>query len=192
MHFLFINLKDDFNKKEQISADMAQWFKSSWPIPFITDIQACANPLIAVIKNMNLTHNVVHGRNGTTFLAFQTGPLQKTNYNIKRYREAALSPNCSNHACITANLSTNFIAYLLPLHWILLCIAMIRINVCPVFFVLTQMEDPAIHWQIALYRNLPYHFDNSNPEKIVARVLHIANVLFHLDQVYECGCVFYI
>lgn len=54
---------------------MAQWFKSSWPIPFITDIQACANPLIAVIKNMNLTHNVVHGRNGTTFLAFQTGPL---------------------------------------------------------------------------------------------------------------------
>ncbi|XP_056888735.1 ryanodine receptor 2 isoform X2 [Takifugu flavidus] len=46
-----------------------------------------------------------------------------------------------------------------------------------------KMEDPAIHWQIALYRNLPYHFDNSNPEKIVGRVLHIANVLFHLDQV---------
>lgn len=50
------------------------------------------------------------------------------------------------------------------------------------------MEDPAIHWQIALYRNLPYHFDNSHPEKIVGRVLHIANVLFHLDQV--CGCSF--
>lgn len=48
------------------------------------------------------------------------------------------------------------------------------------------MEDPAIHWQIALYRNLPNHFDNSNPEKIVGRVLHIANVLFHLDQVCEC------
>lgn len=68
---------------------------------------------------------------------------------------------------------------------------MIPIYVCSLFFFvcLAQMEDPAIHWQIALYRNLPYNFDNSNPEKIVGRVLHIANVLFHLDQVCECGCI---
>uniref|UniRef100_A0A671VHS3 Uncharacterized protein n=1 Tax=Sparus aurata TaxID=8175 RepID=A0A671VHS3_SPAAU len=42
----------------------------------------------------------------------------------------------------------------------------------------------AIRWQMALYRDLPNHYeDTSNPEKTVERVLDIAHVLFHLDQV---------
>lgn len=138
---------------------------------------------------MNLTRTVVLGRNGTTVLLwhFRLAHFRRQIIILKD-REAALSPNCSNHERISPSWSTNFIVYLLPHYWILPCIAMIHINVC--FFVcFAQMEDPAIHWQIALYRNLPYHFDNSNPEKIVGRVLRIANVLFHLDQVCECGCV---
>lgn len=49
---------------------------------------------------------------------------------------------------------------------------------------LHQLEDPAIRWQMALYRDLPNHYeDASDPEKTVKRVLDIAHVLFHLDQV---------
>ncbi|KAF3854125.1 hypothetical protein F7725_014813 [Dissostichus mawsoni] len=48
----------------------------------------------------------------------------------------------------------------------------------------TQLEDPAIRWQMALYRDLPNHYeDTSDPQKTVERVLDIAHVLFHLDQV---------
>lgn len=55
---------------------------------------------------------------------------------------------------------------------------------------LVQLEDPAIRWQMALYRDLPNHYeDTSNPEKTVERVLDIAHVLFHLDQVCVCVCV---
>ncbi|KAI3364879.1 hypothetical protein L3Q82_001062 [Scortum barcoo] len=47
-----------------------------------------------------------------------------------------------------------------------------------------KLEDPAIRWQMALYRDLPNHCeDTSDPEKTVERVLDIAHVLFHLDQV---------
>uniref|UniRef100_A0A8D0APV1 Ryanodine receptor 2 n=1 Tax=Sander lucioperca TaxID=283035 RepID=A0A8D0APV1_SANLU len=46
-----------------------------------------------------------------------------------------------------------------------------------------KLEDPAIRWQMALYRDLPNHYeDTSDPEKTVERVLEIAHVLFHLDQ----------
>uniref|UniRef100_A0A8C3CXD0 Ryanodine receptor 2 n=1 Tax=Cairina moschata TaxID=8855 RepID=A0A8C3CXD0_CAIMO len=44
--------------------------------------------------------------------------------------------------------------------------------------------DPAIRWQMALYKDLPNrNEDSSDPEKTVERVLDIANVLFHLEQV---------
>ncbi|MEQ2291597.1 Ryanodine receptor 2 [Ameca splendens] len=47
-----------------------------------------------------------------------------------------------------------------------------------------KLEDPAIRWQMALYRDLPNHYeDTSDPEKTVKRVLDIGHVLFHLDQV---------
>lgn len=50
---------------------------------------------------------------------------------------------------------------------------------------LVQLEDPAIRWQMALYRDLPTHYEvTSDPEKTVERVLDIAHVLFHLDQVH--------
>uniref|UniRef100_A0A671VHP5 Uncharacterized protein n=1 Tax=Sparus aurata TaxID=8175 RepID=A0A671VHP5_SPAAU len=53
-----------------------------------------------------------------------------------------------------------------------------------------KLEDPAIRWQMALYRDLPNHYeDTSNPEKTVERVLDIAHVLFHLDQVCVGMCV---
>ncbi|KAF7650574.1 hypothetical protein LDENG_00123610 [Lucifuga dentata] len=47
-----------------------------------------------------------------------------------------------------------------------------------------KLEDPAIRWQMALYRDFPNHGeDTSDPERTVERVLDIAHVLFHLDQV---------
>ncbi|KAJ8365606.1 hypothetical protein SKAU_G00144370 [Synaphobranchus kaupii] len=47
-----------------------------------------------------------------------------------------------------------------------------------------SLEDPAIRWQMALYKDLPNRSeDTSDPEKTVERVLDIAHVLFHLDQV---------
>ncbi|XP_035260543.1 ryanodine receptor 2 isoform X1 [Anguilla anguilla] len=47
-----------------------------------------------------------------------------------------------------------------------------------------KLEDPAIRWQMALYKDLPNRSeDTSDPEKTVERVLDIAHVLFHLDQV---------
>ncbi|XP_034148455.1 ryanodine receptor 2 isoform X4 [Esox lucius] len=47
-----------------------------------------------------------------------------------------------------------------------------------------KLEDPAIRWQMALYKELPNRSeDTSDPEKTVERVLDIAHVLFHLDQV---------
>uniref|UniRef100_A0A7M4FJ88 Ryanodine receptor 2 n=1 Tax=Crocodylus porosus TaxID=8502 RepID=A0A7M4FJ88_CROPO len=47
-----------------------------------------------------------------------------------------------------------------------------------------KLEDPAIRWQMALYKDLPNRTENtSDPEKTVERVLDIANVLFHLEQV---------
>ncbi|XP_050828612.1 ryanodine receptor 2 [Serinus canaria] len=47
-----------------------------------------------------------------------------------------------------------------------------------------KLEDPAIRWQMALYKDLPNRTDDSSdPEKTVERVLDIANVLFHLEQV---------
>lgn len=50
--------------------------------------------------------------------------------------------------------------------------------------VFLQLEDPAIRWQMALYKDMPNRSeDSSDPEKTVDRVLNIAHVLFHLDQV---------
>uniref|UniRef100_A0A452GAX0 Ryanodine receptor 2 n=1 Tax=Capra hircus TaxID=9925 RepID=A0A452GAX0_CAPHI len=50
-----------------------------------------------------------------------------------------------------------------------------------------KLEDPAIRWQMALYKDLPNRTeDTSDPEKTVERVLDIANVLFHLEQVSFC------
>uniref|UniRef100_A0A4W6FFF9 Ryanodine receptor 2 n=1 Tax=Lates calcarifer TaxID=8187 RepID=A0A4W6FFF9_LATCA len=47
-----------------------------------------------------------------------------------------------------------------------------------------KIDDPAIRWQMALYRDLPnYYEETSDPERTVERVLDIAHVLFHLDQV---------
>ncbi|CAG5911922.1 unnamed protein product [Menidia menidia] len=47
-----------------------------------------------------------------------------------------------------------------------------------------KLEDPAIRWQMALYRDLPNHYeDTSDPERTVERVLIIGHVLFYLDQV---------
>ncbi|MGH0127655.1 UNVERIFIED_CONTAM: hypothetical protein FKN15_071810 [Acipenser sinensis] len=47
-----------------------------------------------------------------------------------------------------------------------------------------KLEDPAIRWQMALYKDLPNRTeDTSDPEKTVERVLDIAHVLFHLEQV---------
>ncbi|XP_026770922.3 ryanodine receptor 2 isoform X5 [Pangasianodon hypophthalmus] len=47
-----------------------------------------------------------------------------------------------------------------------------------------KLEDPAIRWQMALYKDMPNRSeDTSDPEKTVERVLDIAHVLFHLDQV---------
>uniref|UniRef100_A0A8B9CV61 Ryanodine receptor 2 n=1 Tax=Anser brachyrhynchus TaxID=132585 RepID=A0A8B9CV61_9AVES len=49
-----------------------------------------------------------------------------------------------------------------------------------------KLEDPAIRWQMALYKDLPNRTeDSSDPEKTVERVLDIANVLFHLEQTVE-------
>ncbi|XP_074229378.1 ryanodine receptor 2 isoform X6 [Camelus bactrianus] len=46
-----------------------------------------------------------------------------------------------------------------------------------------KLEDPAIRWQMALYKDLPNRTeDTSDPERTVERVLDIANVLFHLEQ----------
>ncbi|XP_058275574.1 ryanodine receptor 2 isoform X3 [Hirundo rustica] len=50
-----------------------------------------------------------------------------------------------------------------------------------------KLEDPAIRWQMALYKDLPNRTDDSSdPEKTVERVLDIANVLFHLEQKSAC------
>ncbi|KAM5301819.1 ryanodine receptor 2 isoform 4-T4 [Glossophaga mutica] len=50
-----------------------------------------------------------------------------------------------------------------------------------------KLEDPAIRWQMALYKDLPNRTeDSSDPEKTVERVLDIANVLFHLEQKSTC------
>nr|XP_014340342.1 PREDICTED: ryanodine receptor 2 [Latimeria chalumnae] len=47
-----------------------------------------------------------------------------------------------------------------------------------------KLEDPAIRWQMALYKDLPNRTeDTSDPERTVERVLDMANVLFHLEQV---------
>ncbi|XP_077359216.1 ryanodine receptor 2 [Festucalex cinctus] len=47
-----------------------------------------------------------------------------------------------------------------------------------------KLQDPAIRWQRALYRDILNHWDDTfDPEKNVERVLDIAHVLFHLDQV---------
>uniref|UniRef100_A0A8D0E9V2 Ryanodine receptor 2 n=1 Tax=Salvator merianae TaxID=96440 RepID=A0A8D0E9V2_SALMN len=47
-----------------------------------------------------------------------------------------------------------------------------------------KLEDPAIRWQVALYKDLPNRTEvTSDPEKTIERVLDIANVLFHLEQV---------
>ncbi|XP_070401457.1 ryanodine receptor 2 isoform X2 [Nothobranchius furzeri] len=47
-----------------------------------------------------------------------------------------------------------------------------------------KLEDPGIRWQMALYRDFPKNCeDTSDPEKTVERVVDIAHVLFHLDQV---------
>uniref|UniRef100_A0A668AN21 Uncharacterized protein n=1 Tax=Myripristis murdjan TaxID=586833 RepID=A0A668AN21_9TELE len=55
-----------------------------------------------------------------------------------------------------------------------------------------KLEDPAIRWQMALYRDLPNRSeDTSDPERTVERVLDIAHVLFHLDQVSELQYLFF-
>lgn len=57
-------------------------------------------------------------------------------------------------------------------------------RLCVYVHVCTQLEDPAIRWQMALYKDMPNRSeDTSDPEKTVERVLDIAHVLFHLDQV---------
>lgn len=66
-----------------------------------------------------------------------------------------------------------------------------RCNTCPfalwLYLCHVQLEDPAIRWQMALYRDFPNHYeDTPDPEKTVKRVLDIAHVLFHLDQVCVC------
>uniref|UniRef100_A0A3Q2W3J5 Ryanodine receptor 2 n=1 Tax=Haplochromis burtoni TaxID=8153 RepID=A0A3Q2W3J5_HAPBU len=49
-----------------------------------------------------------------------------------------------------------------------------------------KSEDPAIRWQMALYRDLPNHYeDTTDPEKTVERILDIGHVLFHLEQFTE-------
>uniref|UniRef100_A0A8C3VAX6 Ryanodine receptor 2 n=1 Tax=Catharus ustulatus TaxID=91951 RepID=A0A8C3VAX6_CATUS len=55
-----------------------------------------------------------------------------------------------------------------------------------------KLEDPAIRWQMALYKDLPNRTeDSSDPEKTVERVLDIANVLFHLEQVRDIATLFF-
>ena len=55
---------------------------------------------------------------------------------------------------------------------------------CHPVFASLQLEDPAIRWQMALYKDLPNRTEEtSDPERTVERVLDIANVLFHLEQV---------
>ncbi|KAM8814823.1 ryanodine receptor 2 isoform 1-T1 [Rhynchonycteris naso] len=50
-----------------------------------------------------------------------------------------------------------------------------------------KLEDPAIRWQMALYKDLPNRTeDSSDPERTVERILDIANVLFHLEQRSTC------
>uniref|UniRef100_A0AAX7UUJ1 Ryanodine receptor 2 n=1 Tax=Astatotilapia calliptera TaxID=8154 RepID=A0AAX7UUJ1_ASTCA len=45
-------------------------------------------------------------------------------------------------------------------------------------------KESAIRWQMALYRDLPNHYeDTTDPEKTVERILDIGHVLFHLEQV---------
>ncbi|OWK63131.1 Ryanodine receptor 2 [Lonchura striata] len=62
------------------------------------------------------------------------------------------------------------------------CLEHFALVTCEIF--LLQLEDPAIRWQMALYKDLPNRTeDSSDPEKTVERVLDIANVLFHLEQV---------
>ncbi|CAN0250954.1 unnamed protein product [Lampetra fluviatilis] len=48
----------------------------------------------------------------------------------------------------------------------------------------SKMDDPAIRWQISLYKDLPGKAeDSSDPDKTVDRVAEIAAVLYHLEMV---------
>uniref|UniRef100_A0A8D0HN71 Ryanodine receptor 2 n=1 Tax=Sphenodon punctatus TaxID=8508 RepID=A0A8D0HN71_SPHPU len=60
----------------------------------------------------------------------------------------------------------------------------VRDIICSNLHLQGKLEDPAIRWQMALYKDLPNRTeDTADPEKTVERVLDIANVLFHLEQV---------
>uniref|UniRef100_S4RQA6 RyR/IP3R Homology associated domain-containing protein n=1 Tax=Petromyzon marinus TaxID=7757 RepID=S4RQA6_PETMA len=48
----------------------------------------------------------------------------------------------------------------------------------------SKMDDPAIRWQISLYKDLPGKAEDcSDPDKTVDRVAEIAAVLYHLEMV---------
>jgi hypothetical protein len=55
-----------------------------------------------------------------------------------------------------------------------------------------QSDDPAVKWQLNLYKDVLRNEEPSNPEKTVERVQRISAAVFHLEQVRticseECG-----
>jgi len=52
------------------------------------------------------------------------------------------------------------------------------------FFVFFQSEDPGVHWQLNLYKDVVVKSEESaNPENSVERIQSISAAVFHLDQV---------
>lgn len=47
-----------------------------------------------------------------------------------------------------------------------------------------QSDDPAVKWQLNLYKDVLRNEEPSNPEKTVERVQRISAALFHLEQVW--------
>lgn len=48
-----------------------------------------------------------------------------------------------------------------------------------------QSDDPAVKWQLNLYKDVLRNEEPSNPEKTVERVQRISAALFHLEQVWR-------
>lgn len=46
-----------------------------------------------------------------------------------------------------------------------------------------QSDDPAVKWQLNLYKDVLRSEEPSDPEKTVERVQRISAALFHLEQV---------
>lgn len=46
-----------------------------------------------------------------------------------------------------------------------------------------QSDDPAVKWQLNLYKDVLKSEEPSNPEKTVERVQRISAAVFHLEQV---------